>query len=417
MNFTIFALLILPLILVIWFIFTNNKRLIYFYEFSNWIPLYFPAPYISRINISEIIYIYMFLYSLFAFKVIKNKLKSDSIFKIMLLFFVLFLTHFIIGRNNDTTRSFIYNFLLIFQYTFFLIIFIKQKLSVYMIIKYYYISYLIILSVGIISFFMPGIFPNLRDIWYHDYGGTALRYDILQTASIPLLYSLIYSKINVKIITVSIYLTLIILSGGRTQLIISLIWIVYYQLYTIGRKGKLSKYFSFVSLILIICAVFISVKYLRENTGISSYFTRYRDVLLDIDKSFGARFNYWDLAINKIMENPITGNVINSNKEMVNLGYDLVERSVLSGRSHNNYIAVTYAYGLIGLIIYIVLIITIIKTILSVKVILDKKEYMFLIFIVMGNIVAGFTVGNYFNFVCSPIILALISYSRMLKTV
>jgi O-antigen ligase len=157
--------------------------------------------------------------------------------------------------------------------------------------------------------------------------------------------------------------------------------------------------------------VYGSIQNLEKQNEVSVFIKRFQDVIINPEKASGARFFYWDLSIELIKQRPLFGNKIYSNQEMTAWGYGLVERSAYSGRSHNNYIAVTYAYGIVGFLVYLTLIYFVYKKLRWLKKNQNNSSHQFLNFVFISNVVGGLFVGDYFNFVCSPFILALIVYA------
>jgi len=266
---------------------------------------------------------------------------------------------------------------------------------------------------------MPFLFSKSFYNTYTFFDLGIYRQLLLQPSNYLIIPALIFLKGFKRIGVTSILFLLLILSGGRSALIsglITFIVIIYYL-----TKKNTFQLFSFQPKFIII-TILISVgiywgssELITNSMNNPDFLKRYYQLLVNPELAGGARINYYTESLEQTKKNIYGWNHIFNNRKLRYLNEGL--STAMTGRTHNQYIAVLYAYGLFGLILFIFFVWTTIYVVIKIRLkTYSYKDYtLVLLAFIFIRILEGVTTGVYYDSLVATIILALATKANLNK--
>lgn len=413
-----YSILILSLLLLAFVYPRNRLILVFLYPMSNWLRVGVTIPGFTTVYFIDVINLLCLLIILEFFIIKRRTLTFNRLDFSILLLAALFYAYIALGMNHDTARVFYEKVMLLPEFIAFLII-IEGSKNYRRALRYYLLSYLMLLLLGIVAFFAPGLFSRdfIESIKY-TYNFTALRFTLFQPASYIAIFALFFMTERYRYLLIPALFVLELFSGGRTETIVFVVAVGYYFLYrsrlqVLSRRKRAKLAFVNYGIVLaLILGVYVGANYLEETRGyLPAYLVRYYQLITNPQYAAENRFGYLDYSLISIQKNLIFGNEIYSAKNLMNSGVGLVETSALSGRTHNNFIAVTYAFGIFGLALYLLMIYQFFRSVFKVRPIDPGSRTVkyVLLLLLIAMFIRSFSTGDYYNFFVYPPIAAIIS--------
>jgi O-antigen ligase len=234
------------------------------------------------------------------------------------------------------------------------------------------------------------------------------RFGLLQQASFLFIYVLIFFKGFWKITILIFLLLLVVISGSRTHLIICLIVGVYYYLANLFVKRK---FYLLIQSIIIFFILTLGAKFIIENPAFTKVSYRFNTLLKDPSKAGGARLNYYQNSWILTKKHLFFGNPIYNSKEIAGK-YSNDWMPVLTGRTHNVYLAILYAFGILGLIPIVLMLVIYLVYSFKAFYLKNQQLLLFLHLVLIGSIIEGFSAGVYYSYVADALIICLIMFFR-----
>ncbi len=327
--------------------FKNIDSIIYFFLIS-----FFFLTFINR-DFANVCLILVLLLSIIQLKVDDLKLIKYPIFFIIIFFLSLFLNFQSLHTELQEYDNY-FRLILCLPIFFY---FMKNK------INYLFCShFLIACSTGIILKFIIATDASMYADRYLGSSSSAITYaNMIMTVIIVLIYFTLANRIsrikNSLLILFSLVILLYIWSltltrGSIIGLLLASLLIIYFI-----KENRVFVFSGFVSLIL---AVYFSPVGERiDNFFInlnSINFSEVENSTIE-NRSLNQRFAYTTFAIEKIIENPLSG-IGASNVENTMTHNFRVERGILVGVSdhvHNEYLDIALKFGVISLILYFII--------------------------------------------------------------
>ena len=355
----------------------------------------------------DFFYLFMVVYIVSRLAQNKFRLPHEIGGKLILIYTTIFIIHILIGSNDDTPRA-LYEYIFLFI-TFLFYINVISKENWIDAIQYFIIGKLIIVLYSLIYLFFPDVFP----LAYQTTFGIVktdqfLRIGLLQQASFVFLFALIFLKGYKRVFSLSILLFLVLISGSRTHLAICLGVGAYYFIAGLYVKKRIQ---LFVQSLVLVFILIIGIRYIFNNPTFQRITYRYFLLFEDPLKAGGARERYFENSWQKTKDNIIFGNKIYNNRT-IGKRYTNDWVVALTGRTHNVYLAILYAYGIVGFIPVILMVLLYLVYSAKGFRIGDRSYLLYLHIVLLASIIEGFSAGVYYSYIADPLIISLIMFSK-----
>jgi O-antigen ligase len=416
MHFDFIFTILIPLIFLVLSAVKDKKFLVLLYYYASWMKYGLNIGF-TIVYVLDLLNIIILLLLLRHILIVK-RLKIDIIGKYLLVYTILFYLHMLLGYNDDTPR-FLYEMIMIFPtYLFFLTI-IKSLDDWIKIIKYYISAYILIVVAGLILFIFPSLFTKSFYNTYTFFDLGIYRQLLLQPSNYLLIPALIFLKGFKRISITSLLFLLLILSGGRSALISGLITLIV-MIYYLTKKNTFQILFFQPKFIIIILLISIGIYWgsselITNSMNNPDFLKRYYQLIVNPELAGGARINYYTESLEQTKKNIYGWNHIFNNRKLRYVEEGL--STAITGRTHNQYLAVLYAYGLFGLIFFIFFIGTTIYVVSQIRLkTYSYRDFTLILFaFIFIRILEGGTTGVYYDSLVTTIILALATKANLNK--
>lgn len=392
----------IPALLGVWLFFKSPLKLMILY----------PAFLFLKIGIGtgatimyaiDVFHLLMGLYVIDALLRGKPRLQLDGGGRLIVLFFLLFVTNIILDRNHDTPRMLYENFFIFIAFIYFSLVVSKQNIDTA--VKYFMYSKCILVGLAVLFFLFPSFFPTVLSVSFGiQESDSFLRFSMLQQASFLFIYAVVFISGRKLYLLALLLFALVVVSGSRTHLIICVGIFLYNTLLNVVYSENKKSVFRIVFFVILIGGL---ATVFMDTIMSSKYFMRYEQLVTNPVAAGGSREHYFANSWSVSKDNLLFGNEIKDPKQLRN-NYGIEWIHVYTGRTHNVYLAILYAFGIPGLLIMLRMVYLYFRQSIRSYRIRTAKSVQFLHLLLVAAVVEGISAGSYFSLIAESTIIAMI---------